>query len=80
MNCRRVKEEFVMIFGQQDEGRSLLIAMQRHVQACPHCHERAENTRRIVTILRQRCLPSRAPKGLRSRIVDGLRQSLGQPH
>lgn len=78
MNCRRVKEEFVMLFGQQDEGRSLLVAMQRHVRACPHCHERAESTQRIVSILRRRCGQAPTPKGLRTRIVAGLRQSLGR--
>ncbi|MEM9557045.1 MAG: hypothetical protein AAGC60_22495 [Acidobacteriota bacterium] len=74
MKSKRVKEELVMIFGQ-DEERSLVIAMRRHVDSCPHCHEKAEHTRRIVAMIRRRCERTRAPKELKTRIVAGLRRA-----
>ena len=74
MKCRKVKEEFVLIFGKDDDGRDLRIAIQRHVAICPDCAQMAENTRRIVTVVRERCTRAVAPTDLREKVLQVLRR------
>ena len=71
--CRKVKEEFVLHFREEEDGRRLSVAFHRHVSACPDCAKEAESTRRIVTIVRERCGRRSAPGSLRDRILAGLR-------
>lgn len=73
MRCRKVKEEFVLLFGRQEPGRRLTVAIHQHVSDCPECARQAEHARRIVTIVRERCTRQRAPGDLRERILDRLR-------
>ncbi|MEM8930291.1 MAG: hypothetical protein AAGE94_03915 [Acidobacteriota bacterium] len=73
MRCRQVKEEFVLVFGRQEPGRRLTVAIRQHVSDCPECVKLTEQTRRIVTIVRERCVRRQAPVNLRERIIDHLR-------
>ena len=73
MKCRKVKEEHVLVFSQDEAGRNLTVAIQRHVSICPDCARKAEKTRRIVTIVRERCVREQAPLDLRQRIMACLR-------
>ncbi|MEL7061887.1 MAG: hypothetical protein AAGN46_17810 [Acidobacteriota bacterium] len=75
MKCRRVRDEFILIFGQEDAGRRLLVAIRHHADTCPDCQETARQTQHFVTILRQRCSRWQAPSSLRNRIVEHLRSS-----
>ena len=75
MNCKKVKEEFVLLFRHNELGQSLTLAIRRHAHICPNCRRKAEHTRKIVTIVRERCVRSPAPSDLRERILDGLRRS-----
>ena len=50
----------------------LLIAYRSHVADCPHCAQEAQLTRRLLTIVRERCVRCEAPSRLRARILAGL--------
>lgn len=71
MNCRKVKEELVLLISGDDD-RNLTVAIRHHVSVCPHCAQRAERTRKVVTIVRERCGRQRAPMSLRDRILARL--------
>lgn len=73
MSCKKIKEEFVVLFGQDGAGRDLMLAIRRHVSICPRCAEQAEHTRKIVTIVQERCTREVAPGELRERILNRLR-------
>jgi len=73
VKCRKVKEEHVLVFTRDEAGRQLTVAIQHHVSVCPDCAEVAEQTRRIVTIVREHCGREAAPDTLRQRIVARLR-------
>ena len=71
MKCRKVKEELVLLISGDDD-RNLTVAIRRHVSICPHCAERSARTRKVVTIVRERCRRQRAPMSLRDRILSRL--------
>lgn len=71
VKCRKVKEEFILVFSENEDGRQLRVAIQRHVTVCPECAAKAEHTRRIVTLIRERCR-CEAPRDLRHRILSKL--------
>ena len=73
MRCRQVKEEFVLVFGRQEPGRRLTVAIRQQVADCPECIQLTAKTRRIVTIVRERCVRRQAPGDLRERIIGHLR-------
>lgn len=71
MNYRKVQQEFVVVFCQNEEGMTLRVAIRQQVEACPDCQEKAEMTRRMVAIVRTHCHP-KAPQDLRTRILSCL--------
>lgn len=71
MKCKQVKEEFVFVYGEDEDGRQLRVAIYRHVNDCPECAAKAEHTRRFVTLVREHCR-CEAPRELRSRILSVL--------
>ena len=71
MRCKQVKEEFVMVYGEDEDGGRLRIAIQQHVSACPDCAAKAEHTRRFITLVREHC-QRQAPSELRRRILTVL--------
>lgn len=71
MKCKQVKEEFVLVYGEGEDGGRLRIAIHQHVTDCPECAARAEHTRRFVTLVRERCR-CEAPSELRHRILSVL--------
>lgn len=72
MNFRKVKEEFVVVFCQDEAGATLKIAIRQHLVACPSCRKQADQARRIIAIVQQRCTRHCAPQDLRSRILACL--------
>lgn len=75
MKCKQVKEEFILVYGEDEDGGRLRIAIQRHVSACPECAAKAEHTRRFVTLVREHCR-CEAPSDLRRRIQTFLARRL----
>ncbi|MEM1203520.1 MAG: hypothetical protein AAGN66_09865 [Acidobacteriota bacterium] len=74
MDCKKVKRELFLLYVQGEAGRKLLVAIRRHASDCPQCVEKARHTRKIVTIVRERCAPAPAPTALRERILENLRR------
>ena len=73
MRCKQVKEEFVMVYGEDEDGGQLRIAIHQHVTACPDCAAKAEHTRRFITFVREHCRRE-APTDLRRQLVaDAMR-------
>ncbi len=71
MNFRKVREETVVVFCQDEAGTTLRVAIRQQVEICPDCQEKAAMTRRMVTMVRSRCSRS-APQSLLSRILACL--------
>lgn len=72
MDCKRIKEELVFLFADNEMGQELLISFRRHVSVCPHCAREAEYTRELLTIVRRRAIRRPAPRGLRTKILAAL--------
>jgi len=73
MDCRKIREELVFLYVDDDEmGQELLVAFHRHVSDCPHCAQKAQLTRRLLTIVRERTERRRAPGHLRLKILANL--------
>lgn len=73
MSCKKIRNEFIVLFGQDAAGQDLMLAIRHHVSICPRCAEQAESTRRIVTIVQQRCTREQAPGDLKERILARIR-------
>lgn len=71
MNCRKVQEEFVVVFCQDEAGTTLRVAIRQQVETCPDCQEKAAMTHRMVAIVRTRCVRT-APQTLLGRILSCL--------
>ena len=73
MDCKKIEEELVFRFADNEMGQELTVAFHRHVEACPHCAERARMARLLRLLVRERVAPTPAPKRLRVRIITAIR-------
>ncbi len=78
MDCKRIKEELVFLFADNEMGQELLISFRRHVSVCPHCARQAEYTRALLAVVRQRAVRRPVPRGLRTKILAGLPHRRGR--
>jgi hypothetical protein len=76
MDCKKVKEELVFRFTDNELGQELTIALGRHVEVCPTCAHSIRMARLLLTALRERVPPTPAPKRLRVRILTAIRRPL----
>ena len=72
MNCKRIHEELVFRFADNEMELELQVAFKRHVADCPHCAREAQYTRRLLMIVRQKVERCSAPTHLRERILAAL--------
>lgn len=72
MDCRKVREEYVFLYADNEMGRELLVAFRRHVSRCPHCAQEAQYTRRLLALVRERAVRRQAPVDLRAKILARL--------
>ena len=72
MDCKRIKEELVFLFADNEMGQELLISFRRHVSVCPHCAREARYTQHFLTLVRRPTVRRTAPRGLRSKILARL--------
>ena len=71
MDCKKIKEELVFVYVDDEMGQELLIAFRSHVSKCPHCAQEVEHTEQLMTVVRK--MPRQvAPPNLRDRILSGL--------
>ena len=73
MDCKKIEEELVFRFADNEMGQELTVAFHRHVDSCPACAQRARMARLLCEMLRKRVAPTPAPKRLRVRILTAIR-------
>jgi mycothiol system anti-sigma-R factor len=71
MDCRRV-HEVVFLYADNEMEDDLVVDFQQHLELCPHCARRLEEARRLLILLRERCLRASAPERLRQRILTSF--------
>lgn len=72
MNCKKVLEELIFRFADDEMEQELRVEFKRHVADCPHCARQAQYTRRLLMVVRQRATRCAAPTHLRERILAAL--------
>jgi mycothiol system anti-sigma-R factor len=81
MDCREVNEALYLFFDNELE-EALLTPFRDHVDGCSHCARRVDYTRKLLLIVREKCVRCSAPDRLRHRILVSMphrRVELG-PH
>lgn len=81
MDCKEVDAAIFLFFDNEMED-GLLTPFQDHVNRCGTCARRVDYTRRLLLIVRRRCVRCSAPETLRSRILTSMphRQAPGGLH
>ena len=82
MDCKRVTEVMFLFFdNEMDED--LMAPFRDHVDGCSPCARQVDYTRRLLILVRERCVRCSAPEHLRQRILTNLRHPGGDlqfPH
>lgn len=80
MDCKEVGE-VIYLFFDNEMNEEQLTPFRDHVAGCGHCAQQMSYTRKLLLVVRQRCLRCTAPEKLRHRILISLphRSGLG-PH
>jgi len=71
MDCKRVREVIFLFFDNEMDDE-LLTPFQDHVSHCGHCAHTMVYTRKLLLIVRQRCVRCTAPERLRHRILISM--------
>ena len=68
MDCREAKEVMFLFYdGEMEEG--LLAPFRAHVDHCGCCAQHLDYTRKLLLLVRERCVRCSAPPRLRQRIL-----------
>jgi mycothiol system anti-sigma-R factor len=71
MDCKDVGAALFRFFdNEMDE--ELLAPFRDHVARCIHCAQRMDYTRKLLIIVREKCVRCSAPPRLRQRILTSL--------
>jgi len=71
MDCKEVGSALFLFFDNEME-EDLLAPFRDHVSNCGHCAQRVDYTRRLLLIVREKCVRCSAPERLRLRILTSL--------
>ena len=71
-DCKKIHEELVFLYADNEMGQEMLVAFERHLAACPECAQNAQFIQKFLMIVRQRCGRAYAPNSLRERILAAL--------
>lgn len=72
MDCKKIKEELVFLFIDNEMGQDLVISYKSHVSRCPECARHERIAACFVSLLRKRNLRCEVPSKLRGKILSGL--------
>jgi mycothiol system anti-sigma-R factor len=72
MDCRQCCDEVVFLFIDREITADLEAPFQHHIAHCPECASNVRHTRRLVFLVRERCVRMEAPPRLRARILTSL--------
>jgi mycothiol system anti-sigma-R factor len=71
MDCERLFEVlFLYLDDELDDAQ--LSPLKEHLENCPHCSQRADYTRKLLVLVRERCVRCQAPTRLRVRILTSF--------
>jgi len=71
MDCKEVGAVLFLFFdNEMEEG--LLTPFRDHVSRCGHCAKQMDYTRKLLVIVREKCVRCSAPERLRHRILTSL--------
>jgi mycothiol system anti-sigma-R factor len=73
MDCRSFRES-IFLFTDNELEHELVTSFREHSDRCPDCARRADYTRRLLTLVRERCCRQSAPPQLRIRILAVVRR------
>lgn len=76
-DCKKIHEELVFLYADNEMGQETLVAFQRHLERCPECAQDARYTRKLLMVVRQRVPRECAPTRLKKRLLDALSQRRG---
>lgn len=68
MDCQHVREVMFLFIDQEMEEREVG-PFQEHVELCPPCARAMGYTRKLLILVRERCVRHAAPTHLRQRIL-----------
>jgi mycothiol system anti-sigma-R factor len=71
MDCKQVSATLFLFFDNEME-EALLAPFRDHVALCTDCAERVDYTRKLLLIVRQRCIRCTAPANLRQKILTSM--------
>lgn len=71
MDCRKVSEIAFLYIDNEMES-DLAKPFQDHLSHCPCCASQVDHRRKLVILVRQRCVRQQAPQRLRVRILTSL--------
>lgn len=71
-DCKKIHEELVFLYADNEMGQEMLVAFKRHLAVCPGCAQDAQFIQKFLMIVRQRCARASAPNSLRERILAAL--------
>lgn len=78
MDCKRVIDRVYLFFDGEiaDDERT---PFQEHLDGCPHCARRYRFTRKLLLLVRERCVRCTAPETLHQRIRVSLQGGRQDP-
>jgi mycothiol system anti-sigma-R factor len=71
MDCKEVGAALFLFFDNEME-EELLTPFRDHVSRCHHCSKRVDYTRKLLVIVREKCIRCTAPDKLRHRILTSM--------
>jgi mycothiol system anti-sigma-R factor len=79
MDCKEVGSVLFLFFDNEME-EALLTPFRDHVARCGDCARRMDYTRKLLLVVREKCLRCTAPDGLRIRILTNMPHRYGDSH
>jgi mycothiol system anti-sigma-R factor len=76
MDCKEVGSVLFLFFDNEME-EALLTPFRDHVARCGDCARRMDYTRKLLLVVREKCLRCTAPDGLRVRILTSMPHRYG---
>jgi mycothiol system anti-sigma-R factor len=76
MDCKEVSSVLYLFFDNEME-EALLDPFRDHVARCGHCARQMDYTRKLLLVVRERCVRCTAPDGLRVRILTRMPHRFG---
>ncbi len=71
MDCEEVSK-VLFLFVDNEMEEDLLILFRAHMERCSGCADRIVYTRKLLLVVRERCVRCAAPHTLRRRILTSL--------